>query len=74
MVKLGHDAVAKMESVNGRKYDVGAAGAIFYPAGGASDDFAKARAEIPYAVTLELPGKSQRQETSHSIRTPNADK
>ena len=28
---------------------------IFSP-GGASDDFAKARAHIPYAVTIELPG------------------
>eukprot|EP00095_Tigriopus_kingsejongensis_P000349 maker-scaffold1125_size61249-snap-gene-0.11 protein:Tk00349 transcript:maker-scaffold1125_size61249-snap-gene-0.11-mRNA-1 annotation:"carboxypeptidase b" len=58
MVDLGNRAVKAMETINGRKYKVGAAGSVFYVAGGASDDFAKARAHIPYAVTLELPGKS----------------
>lgn len=39
-----------------RSYTIGSAGAIFYIAGGASDDWAKATAEIPYSFTVELPG------------------
>ena len=56
MIDLGEKAAEAIEKVNGRKYKVGAAGKIFYPAGGASDDFAKGKAHIPYAVTVELPG------------------
>lgn len=54
---LGHKAAAAIKSVNGREYKVGAAGPIFYPAGGASDDWAKKVAKIPYAVTVEFPAK-----------------
>ena len=54
--KLSKAAVEAMEAVNGRKYEFGPAGMTLYPAGGATDDFAKAVAGIPYAVTLELPG------------------
>lgn len=59
MMRLGNAAAEAIEAVNGRKYKVGAAGKIFYPAGGASDDFAKAKAHIPYAVTVELPGEPE---------------
>jgi hypothetical protein len=33
MVALGNRAAKAIRAVNGRKYTVGAAGAIFYPAG-----------------------------------------
>jgi len=73
MMRMGNEAAEAIQAVNGRKYKVGAAGKIFYPAGktivvvmtsmdifdvvgGASDDFAKDRARIPYSVTVELPG------------------
>ncbi len=56
MRKLGDAAVEAIRKVNGRNYEVGAAGIIFSPAGGASDDFAKARAHVPYSVTIELAG------------------
>jgi len=54
LIDLGKRAAKAMKAVHGREYDVETA-AGFYPAGGASDDFAKARARVPYAVTLELP-------------------
>jgi len=54
LIDLGRRASEAMKSVNGREYEVEAAGAM-YPAGGASDDFAKAQAFIPYSVTVELP-------------------
>lgn len=56
MRELGAAAVAAMEAVNGREYTLGEAGVVFPAAGGASDDYAKARARIPYSVTVELPG------------------
>ncbi|TRY63124.1 hypothetical protein TCAL_04005 [Tigriopus californicus] len=56
MVSLGKKAADAIFRTSGRRYKVGSAGALLYPAGGASDDFAKARALIPYAATIELPG------------------
>merc|ERR1711970_696193 len=56
LVTLGRAAADAMKCVTpSRSYTVGSAGAIFYVAGGASDDYAKAAAEIPYSFTVELP-------------------
>ena len=55
LIRIGNAAAAAIKSVNGREYAVGPAGVVLYPAGGASDDFAKA-AGVPFAVTVELPG------------------
>jgi len=56
LVKLGRDASDALKTITpDREYTVGSAGAIFYIAGGASDDYAKAAAEIPYSFTVELP-------------------
>jgi len=56
LVKLGREAADAIKRVTpSRRYTVGSAGAIFYIAGGASDDYAKAAAEIPYSFTVELP-------------------
>jgi len=56
LVTLGRQAVDAIQCVTpSRKYTIGSAGAIFYIAGGASDDYAKAAAEIPYSFTVELP-------------------
>lgn len=53
---LGRQAVDAINCINpDRSYTIGSAGAIFYIAGGASDDYAKATAEIPYSFTVELP-------------------
>jgi len=58
LVRLGRQAVDAIKQVNpSRSYTIGSAGAIFYIAGGASDDFAKAEAEIPYSYTVELPDR-----------------
>jgi len=54
LARRGADAI-KCVNPN-RAYTIGSAGAIFYIAGGASDDWAKATAEIPYSSTIELPG------------------
>jgi len=55
-VKLGREAVDAVQKVTpSRSYTVGSAGAIFYIAGGASDDYAKGAADIPYSFTVELP-------------------
>ena len=59
LIRIGNRAAAAIEAVNGRKYTVGPAGAVLYPAGGASDDFAKA-AGVKFAVTVELPGGTDR--------------
>ena len=53
--KSGH---SDEKGVHGNIYEVERAVGL-YPAGGASDDFAKAKAYIPYAVTLELPPDSR---------------
>jgi len=56
LVRLGRQAVEAMQCVTpNRRYTIGSAGAIFYIAGGASDDYAKATAHIPYSFTVELP-------------------
>jgi len=56
LVTLGRQAVDAIQCVTpSRSYTIGSAGAIFYIAGGASDDYAKAAAEIPYSFTVELP-------------------
>jgi len=56
LVTLGRHAVDAIQCINPkRSYTIGSAGAIFYIAGGASDDYAKAAAEIPYSFTVELP-------------------
>jgi len=56
LVKLGREAADAIQTITpGRRYTVGSAGAIFYVAGGASDDYAKHAAEIPYSFTVELP-------------------
>lgn len=67
MVRLGQKAAEAIKASSGREYTVGAAGLIFYPAGGASDDFAKAKAHIPYAVTIELP---DRENGRHGFQLP----
>ena len=59
LVRIGNAAAAAIKSVNGRDYAVGPAGVVLYPAGGASDDFAKS-AGVKFAVTVELPGGSDR--------------
>merc|ERR1712226_431986 len=56
LVRLGRQAVEAIQCVTpSRRYTIGSAGAIFYIAGGASDDYAKATAHIPYSFTVELP-------------------
>jgi len=56
LVRLGRQAVEAIQCVTpNRRYTIGSAGAIFYIAGGASDDYAKATAHIPYSFTVELP-------------------
>jgi len=56
LVTLGRHAVDAIQCITpSRSYTIGSAGAIFYIAGGASDDYAKAAAEIPYSFTVELP-------------------
>merc|ERR1712083_146783 len=56
LVRLGRHAVDAIQCITpSRRYTIGSAGAIFYIAGGASDDYAKAAAEIPYSFTVELP-------------------
>jgi len=56
LVTLGRHAVDAIQCVTpSRSYTIGSAGAIFYIAGGASDDYAKAAADIPYSFTVELP-------------------
>jgi len=60
MVRLGRQAVEAMQCVTpDLRYTIGSAGAIFYIAGGASDDFAKATAVIPYSFTVELPDQGR---------------
>ena len=59
LIRIGSAAAAAIKGVNGRDYTVGPAGVVLYPAGGASDDFAKA-AGVPFAVTVELPGGGNR--------------
>jgi len=54
LIDFGLRVTKDIAAVHGRKYDVETAAGL-YPAGGASDDFAKAKAHIPFAVTLELP-------------------
>ena len=53
LVKLGREAVDAVQKVTpSRSYTVGSAGAIFYIAGGASDDYAKVR-QIFFVVSLK---------------------
>ena len=61
LLSIGNAAAAAIKKVNGRDYTVGPAGAVLYPAGGASDDFAKGTAGVTFAVTVELPGGGGRQ-------------
>ena len=56
LLSIGNAAAAAIKKVNGRDYAVGPAGVVLYPAGGASDDFAKSTAGVTFAVTVELPG------------------
>jgi len=60
LITLGRHAVDAIQCINSaRNYVIGSAGAIFYVAGGASDDYAKAAAEIPYSFTVELPDEGR---------------
>jgi len=60
LIRLGRQALEAMQCITpGLNYVIGSAGAIFYIAGGASDDFAKATAEIPYSFTVELPDEGK---------------
>jgi len=61
LVTLGRHAVDAIQQVTpSRTYTIGSAGVVFhYAAGGASDDYAKAAAEIPYSFTVELPDSGQ---------------
>jgi len=43
----------------GNKYVVGSAAKVFYPAAGASDDWAKGSAGIRYSYTIELPDRGK---------------
>lgn len=57
IVNLARKGVEASKCINpSRDYTVGSAGKIFYIAGGASDDWAKATAKVPYSFTIELPG------------------
>merc|ERR1712141_766794 len=58
LLNFGHRVTDIIKGVHGNLYEVERAVGL-YPAGGASDDFAKAKAYIPYAVTLELPPDSR---------------
>jgi len=58
-LNLARAGVRAIQCVNpDREYTVGSAGKIFYIAGGATDDWAKATAKIPYSFTVELPENS----------------
>ena len=55
LVKLGRDASDAVKTVTpSRQYTVGSAGAIFYIAGGASDDYAKVRHNIFMRMFLNV--------------------
>ncbi|XP_026480022.1 carboxypeptidase B-like [Ctenocephalides felis] len=53
---LGKRAAKALQAVSGTKYEVGCSTIVLYAAAGASDDFAFAVGESPYAYTVELPG------------------
>lgn len=50
--QAGYDAIY---AYSGRKYLVGNAAILMYPAAGASDDYAYARADARISITMELP-------------------
>lgn len=52
VAQAGFNAVYKY---SGRKYQVGNAAILLYPAAGASDDYAYALADARIAITMELP-------------------
>jgi len=52
---LGLKGAQAAKSVNGRRYSVGTAAKMLYPAAGGSDDWAKGGAGIKYSYTVELP-------------------
>ena len=58
LIRIANAAAAAIKAVNNRDYTVEPACGL-YPAGGASDDFAKSSG-VPFAVTVELPGGNDR--------------
>jgi len=52
---LGVKGAQAVRSLSGRKYSVGSAAKMLYPAAGGSDDWAKGSAGIKYSYTIELP-------------------
>jgi len=52
---LGLVGARAARALNGRKYSVGTAAKMLYPAAGGSDDWAKGGAGIKYSYTIELP-------------------
>merc|ERR1712223_82443 len=52
---MGLAGARAVKSLSGRKYSVGTAAKMLYPAAGGSDDWAKGGAGIKYSYTIELP-------------------
>lgn len=52
---LGVKGAQAVKFLSGRKYSVGSAAKMLYPAAGGSDDWAKGSAGIKYSYTIELP-------------------
>jgi len=52
---VGLAGARAVRALSGRKYSVGTAAKMLYPAAGGSDDWAKGSAGIKYSYTIELP-------------------
>ena len=58
LVNLGRKGATAIRCINpSRVYTVGSGAGVLYAAGGASDDYMKAVAKIPYSFTIELPNE-----------------
>lgn len=52
--RVGKEAAAAIQAVDGKAYTVGPAGSTLYPAAGGSDDWAKGDLKFKYSYTIEL--------------------
>lgn len=54
ILRVGNAMASAMKTATGKSYTVGNSADLLYPAAGASDDWAKAVAQIKYSFTIEL--------------------
>lgn len=52
--RVGKEAAAAIQKIDGKVYTVGPAGSTLYPAAGGSDDWAKGDLKFKYSYTIEL--------------------